>query len=55
LPTVSRPGRGVYWYFTAWEQAKVTHAVLAALRGELRQHEGRNAQPSAGIIDSQSV
>ena len=45
----------MYWYFTAWEQAKVTHAVLAALRGELRQHEGRDAQPSAGIIDSQSV
>ena len=28
--------------------------MLAALRGELRRHEGRDAQPSAGIIDSQS-
>ncbi len=45
----------MYWYFTAWEQAKVTHAMLAALRGELRTQEGRDAEPTAGIIDSQSV
>ncbi len=55
LPTDFPPWQTVYWYFTAWEQAKVTHAVLAALRGELRQHEGRDAEPTAGIIDSQSV
>ena len=55
LTTDFPPWQTVYWYFTAWEQAKVTHAMLAALRGELRQHEGRDAQPSAGIIDSQSV
>jgi transposase len=45
----------VYWYFVAWEEAKVTHAMLAALRGELRRHGGRAIQPTAGIIDSQSV
>ena len=45
----------MYWYFVAWEQAKVTHAMLAALRGELRTDVGRGAQPTAGIIDSQSV
>ena len=45
----------MYWYFVAWEEARVTHAMLAALRVELRQQEGRDAQPSAGIIDSQSV
>ena len=28
----------VYWYFVAWEAQKVTHAMLAALRGELRTH-----------------
>jgi transposase len=55
LPADFPPWQTVYWYFTAWEQARVTHAMLAALRGELRQHEGRDAEPTAGIIDSQSV
>lgn len=31
------------------------HAILAALRGELRAQDGRAVQPSAGIIDAQSV
>ncbi len=55
LPADFPPWQTVYWYFTAWEQARVTQAMLAALRGELRTQEGRAVQPSAGIIDSQSV
>ena len=45
----------MYWYFVAWEDQQVTRSMLAALRGELRTHEGRAIQPSAGVIDSQSV
>jgi transposase len=55
LPADFPPWQTVYWYFVAWEAQKVTHAMLAALRRELRTHEGRAVQPSAGIIDSQSV
>jgi hypothetical protein len=45
----------VYWYFKQWEQAKVAEVMLAALREQARVQQGRNPQPSAGIIDSQSV
>ncbi len=49
------PWQTVYWYFKQWEQAKVTEVMLAAPREQARLQQGRNPQPSAGIIDSQSV
>ncbi len=45
----------VYWYFNQWEQQKVTEKILPVVRGQLRIAEGRDPEPSAGIIDSQSV
>lgn len=45
----------VYNYFAAWEAAGVTQAVLDSLRERVRLREGRTAEPSAAIIDSQSV
>jgi transposase len=45
----------VYWYFNRWEQARVTEKVLPVVREQLRLHEGRNPEPSAGLIDSQTV
>ena len=45
----------VYWYFWTWRRRGVWARVSAALRGQLRQAEGRESSPSAGIIDSQSV
>ncbi len=45
----------MYWYFKQWEQAKVTEVMLAALRAQARMQQGRNPQPSAGIIESQGV
>ncbi|MFG1918104.1 hypothetical protein [Micromonospora sp. NPDC048898] len=45
----------MYWYFTQWEDAGMTEKLLAALRIKARVHQGREPQPSAGIIDSQSV
>jgi transposase len=55
--TTSRlpPWQTVYWYFNGWEQAKITEKILPVVRARLRVQEGRNPEPSAGLIDSQSV
>ena len=55
LPADFPPWQTVYWYFTRWEDDRVTERILDALREQLRVQHGRNPQPSAGIIDSQSV
>jgi hypothetical protein len=34
---------------------QATERILEELREKVRLHEGRHPQPSAGIIDSQSV
>ena len=44
-----------YWYFRQWKQAGIWERVNAALRRELRVQMGREAEPSAAIIDSQSI
>lgn len=49
------PWQTVYWYFARWEDAGVTEKLLAALRVKVRTQCGRAAEPSAGIVDSQSV
>jgi transposase len=55
LPADFPPWQTVYWYFNRWEQGQVTEQILPIVREQLRVQEGRNPQPSAGIIDSQSV
>ncbi|GAB2509336.1 transposase [Nocardiopsis aegyptia] len=45
----------MYWYFSRWEEVRVTEQVMAALRRRLRTAQGRGGEPSAGIIDSQSA
>jgi putative transposase len=45
----------VYYYFRQWRQAGVWAKMNDALRKDLRQANGREAEPSAGAIDSQSV
>jgi transposase len=55
LPADFPPWQTVYWYFVRWEKQRVTLRMLDALRQHLRQVEGRDVDPSAGIIDSQSV
>jgi hypothetical protein len=45
----------VYWHFNRREQAKVTEKILPVVRGQLRLQEGRDPEPSAGLIDSPSV
>src|ERR671921_478084 len=38
-----------------WEQARVTEKILPVVRAQLRVQEGRDPEPSAGLIDSQTV
>ena len=45
----------VYTYFTWWTLDGTLDAILTALREEVRTQAGREATPSAAIIDSQSV
>ncbi len=45
----------VYWYFRRWRDEGVWDQVLQTLRCEVRIKQGRNAEPSAAIIDSQSI
>ncbi len=55
LPADFPPWQTVYWYFVRWEQGRATEKILPVVREQLRLQEGRNAEPSAGLIDSQSV
>jgi len=45
----------VYWYFVRWEDAGLTEKLLAASRVKARVAQGREPEPSAGVLDSQSV
>src|SRR5712691_3064851 len=45
----------VYYYFRRWQREGVWDRVLEALRMQIRLKEGRDAQPSAAVIDSQSI
>jgi transposase len=55
LPADFPPWQTVYWYFVRWEKQRVTLTMLDALRQQIRVADGRDPEPSAGIIDSQSV
>ena len=44
-----------YWYFRRWRDEGVWDQVLKELRMEVRIKQGRNPEPSAAIIDSQSI
>jgi hypothetical protein len=47
------PWQTVYWYFNRWEQAR--RKDLPGGARPVPVQEGRNPEPSAGLIDSQSV
>ncbi|CAO5229575.1 IS5 family transposase [Frankia sp. AgKG'84/4] len=55
LPSDYPPWQTVYYYFARWHDQGVTERVHDALRDQLRVQEGRDTEPTAGIIDSQSV
>ena len=50
------PAKGtVYPYFNTWRKDGTWEVMNRQLREQLRQQMGREATPSAGIMDSQSV
>jgi len=55
LPHDLPPWRIVYHYFRQWRQDGTWQHIHDLLRGDVRAAAGKHRQPSAGIIDSQSV
>jgi putative transposase len=55
LPPGFPPWQTTYGYFRAWTKAGVWQKALTELREEARRAAGRDGQPSAAIVDSQSV
>ena len=55
LPHDFPPYTTVFEYFRRWRGSGVWEQANQALREQLRERMGRNKQPSAAIIDSQSV
>lgn len=55
LPRNFPPWETVYWWFRRWCIDGTFEQLNAALRERLRSRLGRNAHPSAGIVDSQSA
>ena len=55
LPTDFPPHQTVYDYFWKWRRTGVWEQMHDTLRGDVREAAGRTREPSAGIIDSQTV
>lgn len=55
LPHDFPPYKTVHGYFAVWEKEGVTEAIHDALRGKVRRAAGRDAEPTAVILDAQSV
>ena len=55
LPKDFPPKSTVFYYFNAWRKDGSWKKLNDTLRCQVRVMQGRNEQPSAGIIDSQSV
>jgi putative transposase len=55
LPHDLPPWQTVYGYFWTWRRDGTWERIHEVLRGAVREQAGRDPQPSAGIVDSQSV
>ncbi|MCX5262432.1 IS5 family transposase [Streptomyces sp. NBC_00199] len=55
LPHDFPPWQTVYWYFVRWHNEGTVTRIHDALRDQVRRGEGRNVEPTAGLIDSQSI
>ena len=47
--------QSVYYYFRQWTKSGHGERLNTTLREQVRQQAGRNPEPSAAVIDSQSV
>lgn len=55
MPHDLPPWQTVYYHYRKWSKDSTWEKLNTALREQVRQQAGRNSQPSAAIIDSQSV
>ena len=55
MPHDLPPWGTVWWYFRNWRDDGTWERVESTLRARVREAAGRDATPSAAIIDSQSV
>ncbi len=55
LPREYPPWQTVYGYFRTWRREGICERLHDRLRGLVRKQEGRERQPSAAILDSQTV
>jgi transposase len=55
LPHDFPPHKTVYGYYARWERDGLAEAIHEALRGQVRRAAGRPEEPTAAIVDSQTV
>ena len=55
LPHGIPPWKTVYHCFRQWRRDGTWKEMYDTLRGQIPRQEGRNEEPSAAILDSQSV
>jgi transposase len=55
LPADFPPWQAAYAFFERWSARGLPEMLVHRLRARLRVHQGRNAQPTASIVDSQIV
>jgi transposase len=55
LPHDFPPYKTVHGYFALWEKEGITEAIHNALRGRVRKAAGRSPEPTAAILDAQTV
>lgn len=55
MPHDLPPWQTVYYYFRRWRNAGIWEQMHTAVREQTRRQLGREATPSAAILDSQSV
>jgi putative transposase len=55
MPTDLPPWETVYAYFRRWQADGTWETIVTTLRQKLRAAQGRDPEPSAAILDSQTV
>ncbi len=55
LPINFPPWRTVHFYYWSWKKAGLWERINGVLVKKVRKQAGRNEQPSAAVLDSQSV
>jgi transposase len=55
LPADFPPWEAAYAFFERWNRRGLPQALVTRLRERLRAHQGRAAQPTACVVDSQTV